>query len=184
MEVDINCGSLRVPPGGLPWRWRDSWWRCRLRLGIMGWGHAVMIPDPAGAAPRRKGHGHLVGVRDLLQDMFAGRHRSAGGTGTYDVTGAYPGVTEAGACAIHGRPVRHRGGGLSALTVARVISAAEDMVVIDAGRDNDRRFGLPTLVHPRWALQASRRSMALRREASRCGRVMWSRRSFARLHRQ
>ncbi len=180
MEVDAGMDRCGVPPG------EPSLALARqlvalpgLRFeGIMGYeGHAVMIPDPAERrAATEKAMGILVGVRDLLQDAgLPVGIVSAGGTGTYDVTGAYPGVTEVQAGSYATMDARYDTVGVGferALTVvARVISAPrEDMVVIDAGlKTMTTEFGLPTLVHPEgWALQSlSEEHGKLRREGGK-----------------
>jgi D-serine deaminase-like pyridoxal phosphate-dependent protein len=177
LEIEVGMGRCGVPAGepalALARRVSDL---PGLRLeGIMGYeGHAVMIPDRAerrGAA--EKAMGILVGVRDLLQgDGLPVPIVSGGGTGTYDVTGDYPGVTEVQAGSYATMDARYHSVGLDferALTVvARVISAPrDDMVVIDAGlKTLTTEFGLPAVLCPEgWALQRlSEEHGQLRRE--------------------
>jgi D-serine deaminase-like pyridoxal phosphate-dependent protein len=68
----------------------------RLR-GVMGYeGHAMAIPErEARSETARTALAVLLGVADALRgEGFAVDVVSAGGTGTYDVTGAHPGITE------------------------------------------------------------------------------------------
>jgi len=68
----------------------------RLR-GLMGYeGHAVLIPDYDQRKKEcNKANAKLVEMRDLLEgNGISVEIVSAGGTGTYDITGQYPGITE------------------------------------------------------------------------------------------
>jgi D-serine deaminase-like pyridoxal phosphate-dependent protein len=97
--LDVNVGLPRcgVPPGRAL-DLADAIVARGLRLrGVMGYeGHAMAIADPvARAAAAREAMGVLVRVAEELRAAgFAIDVVSAGGTGTYDVTGAIAGVTE------------------------------------------------------------------------------------------
>ncbi len=159
IEVDVGMGRCGVEPGqatlGLAQQIKQL---PGLKLcGIMGYeGHAVMIPD---MAKRKKtaetAMAQLVNTHRLLEangipcDIV-----SAGGTGTFEITGSYPGVTEiqAGSYAT----MDHRYADIvtdfeEALYVtAQVISTREEnQAVIDAGlKTLTSEFGLPHLRHP------------------------------------
>jgi D-serine deaminase-like pyridoxal phosphate-dependent protein len=110
-------------------------------LGVMGYeGHCMSEPDrEVRGAKARAAMDYLLSVVDTLAATgFASQIVSAGGTGTYDVTGANPRVTEiqAGSYifmdAFHGRLVPDFA---VALTVAAtVLSRHGDAIVLDAGR--------------------------------------------------
>jgi D-serine deaminase-like pyridoxal phosphate-dependent protein len=130
--------------------------------GIMGYeGHAVMISD---ASERRKvaeeAAAQLVATRDLLaQSGIPVGIVSAGGTGTYDITGAYGGITEIQAGSYATMDARYNEVGIDfelALTVvSRVISVARPgMAFIDAGlKALTPEFGMSRLIRPRgWTL--------------------------------
>ncbi len=163
IEVDVGMGRCGVAPG------EDTLTLARqmaalpgLRLeGLMGYeGHAVMIPD----AERRRATAQqamalLVGTKELLeQNGLPVGIVSAGGSGTYNITGAYPGVTEIQAGSYATMDARYKGvipEFETALTVvAQVISARGDHAVIDAGlKTMTPEFGVPALQRPAgWAL--------------------------------
>lgn len=110
-------------------------------LGVMGYeGHCMLEPDRAlRVAKARAAMEHLVHVVDVLATAgFESQVVSAGGTGTYDITGPNPRITElqAGSYvfmdAFHGSLVS---GFSSALTVmTSIISRHDTLVVLDAGR--------------------------------------------------
>lgn len=180
LEVEVGMGRCGVPAGepALALARRVAALPGLRFEGIMGYeGHAVMIPNSdERRAAAEKAMAILVGTRDLLQrDGLPVKIVSGGGTGTYDVTGAYPGVTEVQAGSYATMDARyHRSVGIDfepALTVvARVISAPrDDLAVIDAGlKTLTTEFGLPTVVQPEgWALQRlSEEHGQLRREGS------------------
>lgn len=125
-----------------------------LRLeGMMGYeGHCMLEPDPDLRV--RKAHAamdKLVEAVDFLARAgFASKIISAGGTGTYNITGAHPRVTElqAGSYAVmdafHAQLVP---GFPAALTVlATVISRQGNRVILDSGRKTvGSELGLPQL---------------------------------------
>jgi len=125
--------------------------------GLMGYeGHTVMIPD---MGERRKAAeesmAKLVGSAELLrQNGLPVGIVSGGGTGTYQITGNYPGVTEVQAGSYATMDAKYREVGMdfeTALTVvARVISAnTPGRAVIDAGlKTLSPEFGVPKLISP------------------------------------
>jgi len=130
--------------------------------GLMGYeGHAVMIQD-VGERTRvaQAAMDTLVGMRDLLQrDGLPVGIVSGGGTGTYAITGAYPGVTEVQAGSYVTMDAKYRSVGIDfecALTLlARVISVnAQGTAIIDAGmKALTHEFGMPAVVRPEgWRL--------------------------------
>ena len=140
--VDVNVGLPRcgVPPeGALDLARTIAGTRLRLR-GVMGYeGHAMAIADPAVRAQvARESTAVLLRVASELRAAgFPIDVVSAGGTGTYDVTGTMPGVTEvqAGSYALmdtayarYGLPF---GEALGCLTT--VVSHHGRLAVLDAG---------------------------------------------------
>lgn len=130
--------------------------------GLMGYeGHTVMIPD---MEERRKAAeesmAKLVGSAELLrQNGLPVGIVSGGGTGTYQITGSYPGVTEVQAGSYATMDAKYREVGMDfemALTVvARVISAnTPGRAVIDAGyKAFTSELGMPKLIYPHgWRL--------------------------------
>ena len=164
IEVDVGMGRCGTPPGeptlalaqkvlalkGLDFR------------GLMGYeGHAVMIPDlEARRQAVEVAMTRLLETRDLLL-----RHGipvevvSAGGTGTYEITSQYQGITDLQCGSYATMDAKYRSVGIDfeqALTViARVISVrGADHAVIDAGMKTlTTEFGLPQVVYPQgWVL--------------------------------
>ena len=140
--VDVNIGLPRC--GAAPANVRAvaaAIARTSLRLrGVMGYeGHAMAIADPeARAATARGAMAILLGAAD---DLRAGGFDvsvvSTGGTGTYDVAGTTPGVTEiqAGSYALmdtayarYGLPFEE-----ALRCYATVISCEGGVAVVDAG---------------------------------------------------
>jgi len=130
--------------------------------GIMGYeGHAVMIPDmEERRAATNEAMDQLLAARDLIvQAGIPVPIVSAGGSGTYQITGRREGITELEAGSYATMDDKYREVGLDfelALTVvARVISVPNpDMAVIDAGHKTlTVEFGLPRLIKPEgWAV--------------------------------
>ena len=122
-----------------------------LRLdGVMGYeGHAVMIPEAqARAEAARKAMCILVGTRDLLvAHGIPVAIVSGGGSGTYDSTGMFPGVTEIQAGSYATMDAKYRSVGLpfeNALTIlSRVVGLRGDDVAITDG-------GLKTMTQRVW----------------------------------
>lgn len=159
IEVDVGHGRCGVLPG------RETLHLARqvsalpgLSLeGIMGYeGHAVMIPERARrVAAAERAMGQLVDTKRLLEaNGIDCKTVSAGGTGTYDITGAYPGVTEiqAGSYATmdasYAPIVEDFFPALYVVT--RVISTrGSDRAIVDAGlKTMTTEHGLPQLREP------------------------------------
>ena len=130
--------------------------------GLMGYeGHCIMLPDfEARRQAAEAAMAQLVGARDLLVEKgIPVEIVSGGGTGTYQITGNYPGVTEIQAGSYATMDAKYAGvSGVDfqpALTiVARVISIRDDRAIIDGGmKAMTHEFGFPTVLHPEgWAL--------------------------------
>jgi D-serine deaminase-like pyridoxal phosphate-dependent protein len=160
VEVDIGHGRCGVLPGqpalelacviaGAP----------GLRFaGLMGYeGHSVMTPDPAKRRSETEASlALLTGTADLLrQEGIPVEIVSSGGTGTYFITGRYPGITEveAGSYITMDRQYREVIGidfeyGLSVLST--VISVrGDDHAICDAGlKALTWDFGMPLVIDP------------------------------------
>ncbi|MFH1086121.1 MAG: DSD1 family PLP-dependent enzyme, partial [Chloroflexota bacterium] len=163
IEVDVGMRRSGTAPGDETLRLAEIMAALPgLRFdGIMGYeGHAVMIPDmDKRRLAAETAMGQLVATHDLLV-----RHGircdivSAGGTGTYHITGAYPGVTEVEAGSYATMDAKYQGVGaefeLALTLLARVISVRGDRAVINAGmKAMTHEFGLPLVLRPEgWAL--------------------------------
>ncbi len=155
VELDVGMGRCGVEPGeaalALSRQAADA---AGLRFeGLMGYeGHLVLVDDPAERAGRvRAAFEPLARTVDLL--LAAGlpvRIVSGGGTGTYDITGTLPFVTElqCGSFVFMDSTYgKVRGEFESSLTVlSSVVSRpTPERVVVDAGiKAMTREFGLPT----------------------------------------
>jgi D-serine deaminase-like pyridoxal phosphate-dependent protein len=158
IEVDVGMRRCGTQPGRETLALAERVVRLPgLRFeGIMGYeGHAVMIRDRAERKQvAEEAMSRLIGTRDLLQEHgLAIPIVSGGGTGTYDITGAYEGMTEIQAGSYATMDARYREVGVDfepALTVvAQVISARDDAAVIDAGMKTlTPEFGMPPVVRP------------------------------------
>jgi D-serine deaminase-like pyridoxal phosphate-dependent protein len=140
--VDVNVGLPRcgVPPGGAVEIARavaDSHLQLR---GVMGYeGHAMGIMDrESRAQTAREAMANLLGVADELR--VAGLEVevvSAGGTGTYDITGTIPGVTEVQAGSYALMDTTYARFGLpfaeAVRCLATVLSVQGGLAVLDAG---------------------------------------------------
>jgi D-serine deaminase-like pyridoxal phosphate-dependent protein len=160
IEIDVGmerCG-VRTKEEALPLAEHIAG-RRRLRLrGMQGYeGHCMLEPDrDVRLREAHKANAKLIEAVDHLQEHgFPCEVVSAGGTGTYFITGANPRVTEvqAGSYALmdcfHGNLVP--GGFEVALTVlGTVVSRQGNTVVLDAGRKSvGIDFVLPPMVaHP------------------------------------
>ncbi|MBI5115590.1 DSD1 family PLP-dependent enzyme [Candidatus Poribacteria bacterium] len=123
--------------------------------GIMGYeGHAVMIPE---LDDRRqaclKSMQVLIGARDaLLKSGIEVKIVSAGGTGTYNIAGSYPGVTEIQAGSYILMDAKYRSvlqDFESALTILSTVTSRPDKetAILDAGmKAMTFEFGMPELV--------------------------------------
>ncbi len=164
IEVDVGMGRCGTAPGEATVALaRQMVALPGLRFeGIMGYeGHTVMIPDYAERTrAAQKAMGQLVATRDALEGAgIAVGIVSAGGTGTYAITGNYAGITEIQSGSYATMDARYREAGMDfqwALTVmARVVSAPrEDMVVMDAGHKSlTSELGIPRVLRPEgWAI--------------------------------
>lgn len=157
--VDVDTGMHRcgVPPGQpvveLAKRVADA---PGLRLcGVTGYeGHMVFVQDRA-----QREAGAREAMRQLVESAEAIRAAglecpivSAGGTGTYDITGTYPGVTEVQAGSYITMDARYRDIGVPfkcALTVlATVVSRPQpSKLIVDVGMKSiSHEFGMPEVV--------------------------------------
>lgn len=144
VEIDVGLGRCGVPPGenGLALAKFISKMPGLLFEGVLGYeGHAVFLTDlKARQEAVDQAMGKLVSTAELIRHAgFNVEIVSAGGTGTYDLTGRYPGVTEVEAGSYIFMDTRYRGVGLPfrcALTLlATVISTPNrQRAVIDAGK--------------------------------------------------
>jgi D-serine deaminase-like pyridoxal phosphate-dependent protein len=165
VEVDIGMGRCGVEPGASAVTLAGEVAAASgLRFeGIMGYeGHAVMIPDD-----RERKRQTEMSLRLLLETRdrieAAGLSVgivSGGGTGTYDIAGSYPGITEIQAGSYATMDVQYRDVvgvdfACALLISAQVISAPRPGVaIIDAGlKTMTQDFGLPVLAYPQgWRL--------------------------------
>ncbi len=163
IEVEVGMGRCGVAP-------EDTLALARHILvlpglafeGLMGYeGHAVMLPEK-GERTRVAGEAmaRLVGTRDMLEAAGIGVGIvSGGGSGTYDVTGVYPGLTEIQAGSYATMDAKYRSVGLEfgyALTLlAQVLSVHGDVAITDAGlKSLSSEFGMPTVLAPQgWELE-------------------------------
>lgn len=159
VEVDIGMGRCGVPPGGRALE------LAKLAAdlpgiefrGLMGYeGHSVFIQEREERRSRcLEALRLLLETRDLLEDSgLPVGVVSAGGTGTFDITGSLPGVTEIQAGSYIFMDARYRTVTQffepSLSLVSTVISRpAPDRIVIDAGlKAVSTEFGLPVAVFP------------------------------------
>lgn len=159
MEVDIGMHRCGVLPGDASLSLARQLVKLPgVRLeGLFGYeGHTVMIP---GMDQRRRAAeealGQLVGVRGQLErDGIPVHIVSAGGTGTYEITGNYAGITEVEAGSYVTMDGRYQEAGadfeLALTAVARAMSVSgADRAIIDAGHKTlTSEFGTPRLLRP------------------------------------
>ena len=154
IEVDIGmhrCGTVNPEETvELAQRLADGPVRYR---GIMGYeGHTVLIEDAADRSAKARSALERLSahVRALRDAGLAPEIVSGGGTGTYDLTGAWPDITEVQAGSYVFMDGRYRAVrpdlGRPALTMlVTVISRHGDYAVIDAGlKALTNEFGAPT----------------------------------------
>lgn len=165
IEVEVGMGRCGVMPGEPALALAREISRLPgLKLeGLMGYeGHAVMIPDKTErAAAARQAMDILIHTRDRLQaDGIPASIVSGGGTGTYDITGVFPGVTEIQAGSYATMDAKYRSIGLDfecALTVLATVIAThgDDLAIIDAGmKSMTSEFGMPAVLEPDgWVLE-------------------------------
>ncbi len=176
IEVDVGMGRCGTAPG------QETLELARkmvalpgLRFeGIMGYeGHTIANPDRAQRTQAaQESMSKLIATRDLLvQNGIPVGIVSAGGTGTYDITGCYPGVTELQAGSYATMDAKYHtvvpDFEMALTVIARVISVKGDAAVIDAGlKTMTTEFGLPTVLRPQgWVIRhLSEEHGSLRRE--------------------
>lgn len=164
IEVDVGMGRCGTAPG------QETLELARkmvalpgLRFeGIMGYeGHTIANPDKAQRTQAaQEAMSKLIATRDLLvQNGIPVGIVSAGGTGTYDITGRYPGVTELQAGSYATMDAKYHtvvpDFEMALTVIARVISVRGDVAVIDAGlKTMTTEFGLPTVLRPQgWVVR-------------------------------
>ncbi|MFP3895501.1 MAG: DSD1 family PLP-dependent enzyme [Anaerolineales bacterium] len=158
VEVDVGMGRCGTAP-------EEPSFELAQRLvelpglrfeGIMGYeGHAVMIEDfEEREKVAHEAMAKLVATRDFIQEQgIEVEIVSGGGTGTYQITGNYPGVTEIQAGSYATMDGRYHRVGMEfrhALTVvAQVISTRGDRAITDAGMKTlTPEFGMPGVLDP------------------------------------
>ncbi len=159
VEVDIGMGRCGVdtPEQALELAQRVDRAPGLVFAGLQGYeGHAVMLPErEARREAAEKAMGKLTGVRSFIeQSDLPVAIVSGGGTGTYNVTGNFPGVDEVQAGSYATMDARY--GGLlpefrPALSVlATVVSKPTvDRVIADAGlKSITPEFGMPVVLQP------------------------------------
>jgi D-serine deaminase-like pyridoxal phosphate-dependent protein len=159
IEVDVGLHRCGVQPGDAALTLA----RQAARLGgihfagVLGYeGHAVFVTDPEQRARQaREAMQALVNTAELIRQAgLPVEIVSGGGTGTYYLTGAFPGVTEVEAGSYPFMDTKYRRLGLPfrcALSLlATVISTpAPDRAIIDAGlKVLTTENGLPEVISP------------------------------------
>jgi len=156
VEVDVGmhrCG-VRSPEAALDLARRVQQHRALRFAGVMGYeGHAVMMPDRGEREQAaRKAMALLAATADAIRAAGVPVEIvSAGGTGTYDLTGAYPGVTEIQAGSFILMDARYREVDVPfacALSLVTTVMSIPDAraAVIDAGmKAVTFEFGLPVV---------------------------------------
>lgn len=156
VEVNIGMGRCGVAPGepALALAREVARRRGLEFAGLMGYeGHLVNILD---AAERRTkveaALASLLETKSLLESTgLPVAVVSGGGTGTYDVTGSYPGVTEVQAGSYvfmdtHYGPVRPEFRPSLSLLSTVISRVREDVLIVDAGRKElSSDMGLPAV---------------------------------------
>jgi len=160
LEVNIGMGRCGIEPGEPALALaRQVAAAPGLRFeGVMGYeGHTVMIPDLQ--ERRRQTEASvklLVETKELIEAAgFPVPIVSSGGTGTYQITGDYPGVTEIQAGSYITMDTQYRDVvGMdfecALYVLAQVISTPKSgLAIIDAGlKTMTRDFGLPVVAKP------------------------------------
>lgn len=154
LEIDVGMERCGIRPGGeaLSFTRKVRGMEGLAMKGIMGYeGHAVMIHD---FEERRREC--IKALKQLMDTKSAVEGEgiqvevvSAGGTGTYNVTGTYPGVTEVQAGSYATMDARYKGVvpdfdcAIGVLTSV-ISQPTSDRVVVDAGmKSATTEFGLP-----------------------------------------
>lgn len=159
VEVDVGMGRCGTAP-------EEPSFELAQRLvalpglrfeGIMGYeGHAVMIEDlKEREEVAQEAMAKLVATRDFIEARgIEVKIVSGGGTGTYQITGNYPGITEIQAGSYATMDGRYRRVGMEfrhALTVVTQIISIRgaDHAVTDAGMKTlTPEFGMPDVLDP------------------------------------
>jgi D-serine deaminase-like pyridoxal phosphate-dependent protein len=154
VEVDIGHHRAGVQPGADALALTQkivSTGNLKFR-GLGGYaGHVSLMPDPKERkAADEKACEKLVATRDLIEDKgIPIEIVSAGGTGTYNFTGNYRGITEVQAGSYITMDVAYLDGGVDfemALSVLATVTStpAEDRAIMDAGlKSISTNQGLP-----------------------------------------
>ncbi|MHB1355305.1 MAG: DSD1 family PLP-dependent enzyme [Anaerolineae bacterium] len=165
VEVEVGMGRCGVLPGEPAFLLaREISQMPGLRFeGLMGYeGHAVMITDKAQRVEvAHTAMGALVGTRDFLVSRGINVSIvSGGGTGTFNITGTFPGMTEIQAGSYATMDAKYRSVGLDfncALTIlAQVVATrGDDLAIVDAGlKTMTSEFGMPVVIQPEgWELE-------------------------------
>jgi len=154
IEVNVGMNRCGVEPGKPTLSFAKKMLECKgLEFrGLMGYeGHAVFIDDYRKREIEcKKAMNLLIKTKDMLQDAGVNVEiASAGGTGTYNITGKYPGVTEVQAGSYVLMDARYKKVvpefGCALTLLCTVISRpARDRLVIDAGMKSiSQEFGKP-----------------------------------------
>ena len=123
--------------------------------GVMGYeGHLVLLEDESKRIPetRKSMEGLVFAAESLRQDGLNCDMVSGGGTGTYNITGVFPGLTEvqAGSYVMMDNSYEKLGLGFQkAVTILSTVqsTALEGWAIIDAGmKVMSTDFGLPELI--------------------------------------
>ena len=159
IEVNVGMDRCGVPPGQVACALAQrvaSTSGLRFR-GFMGYeGHAVGVEDPASRAEAcRVAMDLLVSTVDLARSQgLLVEIVSAGGTGTYDIAGNFPGVTEVQAGSYALMDLQYRRVRSEFQPALRVLSTvisrpSQTRAVADAGlKAMSTEFGTPQVVAP------------------------------------
>jgi D-serine deaminase-like pyridoxal phosphate-dependent protein len=156
LEVDTGMNRCGTLPGEPTLRLAQKVSRSKnlIFAGLMGYeGHTVTIPDfEQRKLETEKSLTMLVETKDLLErsGLQVGI-MSAGGTGTYNITGQFPGITEVQAGSYVVMDVFYRNVLQDfdcALTVLTTVISRpnKDVAIIDAGIKTTTKEGLPEVV--------------------------------------
>lgn len=155
VDVDVGLHRCGVPPGERALRLAQTvaasglWFR-----GLMGYEGQVLrqLPGPEKHAAATAAMGALMDTKALIENSgLAVEIVSAGGTGTYAISGRYPGVTEIQAGSYLLMDTEYRkcctDFDLTLTVLTSVISKTEgDRIIVDAGlKTLSCERGLPTI---------------------------------------
>lgn len=155
VEVDTGMGRCGIPPGEPALALAQLACGQGLRFrGLIGYeGHCIrMPPEPTKANAARQAMDKLVSTANLIRSRgFSVEIVSAGGTGTYSISGRFPGVTEiqAGSYLLMDTDYQTvcRDFNLALSVLGTVISrAGNERMVLDIGlKEISSERGLPVL---------------------------------------